>query len=549
MLLDISELEAGKVVEADLCIAGAGAAGVTLARQFLHTTTRVLLLESGGADFEPQTQALADGGNTGLPYYPLSDARLRFFGGTTAIWGGRSAQMDAIDFRRRSWVPHSGWPLRAEEITHWYPQARRTLGLPELPPRETLWSSLGVEPPPFNPARLSTGIWQFDQPPGRFALKNCGDLIQSRNITIITHATVRHIQAESHGERIREVHIASPAGHNGTLRASYFVLAAGGLENPRLLLNANDVHPRGLGNDKDLVGRFFMEHPHARGGRVITRQLWTLLKMFRKARLGGHETAACLRPGDAFQKRHGGLNSSFVLACRQHPHSRQSTPLRLYHTAKHKLSPSRRNRSLWLATKKSVNYLQGFTDPLRPWLLTRLDRRGLYAVIRAEQAPNPDSRVRLGADTDALGMRKIQLDWRTCELDKQGARVAMEALDTELRRLRIGHVELAPWLKEPGKGWEFDPLISAHPIGGFHHMGTTRMADHPARGVVDKNCQVFGLDNLYIAGSSVFPTGGWANPTLTLLALSLRLGDHLAERLAQDAKPARLQANYKDKTA
>jgi len=541
MLLDISELEADKAVEADVCIAGAGAAGVTLARRFLQTGTRVLLLESGGTDFEPQIQALAEGENTGLPYYSLADARLRFFGGTTAIWGGRSAQMDAIDFRRRSWVPHSGWPIQAETLTQWYPKARQALGLPDMPQQEALWTSLGIEPPAFNPDRLSTALWQFDQPPGRFALRNCDDLVKSRNITIITHATVRHIQAEADGERVRQVDIASPGGHSGSVKAHYFVLAAGGLENPRLLLNSDDVHPGGLGNSQDLVGRFFMEHPHARGGRVVTRQLWKLLKMFRKTRVHGQETAACLRPGDALQEERGGLNTSFMLACRQHPDTHLSAPLRLYHTAKHKLSPSRRNRSLWLTTKKSVKYLQGFTDPLRPWLMTRFDRRGLYAVIRAEQAPNPDSRVKLGSDTDALGMRKIQLDWRTCALDKQGARVAMQALDTELRRLKIGHVELSPWLKDAGNDWEFDPLISAHAIGGFHHMGTTRMADHPSRGVVDEHCRVFGLDNLYVAGSSVFPTGGWANPTLTLVALSLRLGDHLIERLARDATPVEVQ--------
>ncbi|MDZ7826949.1 MAG: GMC family oxidoreductase [Gammaproteobacteria bacterium] len=360
---------------------------------------------------------------------------------------------------------------------------------------------------------------------------------------------MRHIQAEPDGGHIRQVDIASPAGFRGTVKARYFVLAAGGLENPRLLLDSSDIHPDGLGNDNDLVGRFFMEHPHARGGRVVTRQIWKLLKMFKKTRIGGVETTACLRPSDALQEQEGGLNSSLALACRPHPDARPSVSAQLYRAAKHKLSPSRHNRNLWLTVKQGSKQLQAVVDPLRPWLLTRLDRRGIYAVIRAEQAPDPASRVMLGSDTDALGMRRIRLDWHTGELDKHGARVAMKALDGELRRLKIGHVELAPWLQEAGNDWEFDPLISAHPIGGFHHMGTTRMADHPSRGVVDPHCRVFGLDNLYIAGSSVSPTGGWANPTLTLLALTLRLGEHLAGRLGRDTTPRTVQTDHRENTA
>jgi choline dehydrogenase-like flavoprotein len=536
VLIDSSEIDRDDTIDCDVCIVGAGAAGITVARRFLPHRARVVLLESGGADFEPHIQALAQGSNEGLPYYDLADSRLRFFGGTTAIWGGRSTPMDDIDFRARPWVPHSGWPLSPGDLAPWYAQARQTLELPDLGPAEAVCAKLGIAAPPFDRDRLRIGFWQFDQQPGRFALERCDDLRRSANVAIITHATVTHIQAARGSGAVLHVEVADPGGQRARVRARYFVLAAGGLENARLMLHAADVQPHGLGNDRDLVGRFFMEHPHARGGRVVTSEPWKLLRWFAVAHwLDGRRVSLCLRPGEAIQEHRQGLNTSFALACRQHPDDALPLAARLYRYARHRLPPSRSNRRLWIALKRNMRRLQTRADPLRPWLQTVLGRRGLYAVLRAEQAPDPASRVRLGEDRDSLGMRRLCLDWRLSELDRHGARVAMEALDAELRRLRLGRLEFAPWLREPGGGWEFDPLISSHPIAGFHHMGTTRMAHHCASGVIDPDCRVFGFDNLYVAGSSVFPTGGWANPTLTLLALSLRLAEHLAGRCERAA--------------
>jgi choline dehydrogenase-like flavoprotein len=150
----------------------------------------------------------------------------------------------------------------------------------------------------------------------------------------------------------------------------------------------------------------------------------------------------------------------------------------------------------------------------------------------AEQAPDPDSRVLLGTDTDVLGMPRARLDWRLGDLDVRSAAGLVDALGRETRRLGLGEVEPAPWLARPGEGWRTDALVSTHPIGGYHHMGTTRMADDPSRGVVDADGRVHGIDNLFVAGSSVFPTGGWANPTLTIIALAMRTADRLVARRA-----------------
>lgn len=538
MHLDLADLEPDASLEADLCVVGAGIAGTVIARSFLGTGVRVALLESGGLDYEPEIQAFAEGENLGFDYYPLANARLRMFGGTTVIWGGRVAMLDEIDFEQRDWIPHSGWPFTRSEIEPWYAHAREVLELSALPLDERLFEHLGVTPPPFDRDAIRIGFWQFDKLIGRFGAERGGDLWRAPNVQVITHATVTHIQATADGRAISHVRVAAPGGRRATVRARRFVLAAGGIDNARLLLASHDVHPRGLGNDRDLVGRFFMEHPHARGGRIRFKRPWSMLKrLLLRHRVGSETVVACLRPGEALQRRAGILNPSFTLGCRQHPEQRMHPVKRVYHAARHELAPTRGNRRLWQAVKRGATWLREASDPLRPWLLDRLDRRGIYAVVRAEQAPNPDSRVLLSAERDALGVPKAALDWRLGEQDKHSVRVLMEAFDRELRRLDLGHVELPEWLLDEGRPWQIDPLISNHPIGGYHHMGTTRMASAPARGVVDAHGRVFGLANLYVAGSSVFPTSGWANPTLTLLALALRQADHLRLQLAREAAP------------
>jgi choline dehydrogenase-like flavoprotein len=315
-----------------------------------------------------------------------------------------------------------------------------------------------------------------------------------------------------------------------------FVLAAGGIENARLLLASRSVMPSGLGNAHDNVGRYFMEHPHARGGRVADAKAWPLLKAFgRRHRVGGRHVAALIAPAPVLQAERSILNSSLTIVARQPERAAPFWGMRAYSAIKHETAPSRAGRALWMATKRAAGLAQRVADPLRPWLLHKAGRLDIALLVRAEQAPDPDSRLTLGAETDALGMPRARLDWRLSEIDVRSVDVLVRTLGGELERLGLGSVVPASWLADPSRAWKTDPLISAHPIGGYHHMGTTRMSDDPRAGVTDARTRVHGIGNFYVAGSSLFPTSGWANPTLTIVALALRTADHVSAALG--AKP------------
>ncbi|MEQ9061881.1 MAG: GMC family oxidoreductase [Gammaproteobacteria bacterium] len=530
MLLDLDDFDADAELDCDVAIVGGGAAGITLARHLAGHGLEVCLAESGGCDFEAATQALAAGPDLGDPYYPLEDSRLRFLGGTTNIWGGRCARFEALDFAPRPWVPGSGWPLELADLEPYYARAAADFALAASAVAADGWrddsaAKFGLDD------GFVTRLWHFDNERERFNLARMDDLRRAGDVRVLLHANLVRIAAAANAASVEALELVSLGGRRARLRARHYVLAAGGIENARLLLASDDVETTGIGNAHDQVGRYFMEHPHGRAGFLGPREGFGLWAAFQRSRdASGAAIAPVLLPSAALQEEAGILNTAFTFKLQRDPALGVGLSKRLYGDLKHGLAPTAGNRRLWHAYRGLRTVVQ--RSVRRP--VERLRHAGglrrVAVMIRAEQAPNPASRVVLAAARDALGVPRAALDWRLCALDKHTVSAMTARLATLLAARGIGRLEPARWLDEPATSWPLDATVGNHPIGGYHHMGTTRMSASPAHGVVDADCRVHGYANLYVAGSSVFATASWANPTLTIVALAHRLGDHLLAR-------------------
>lgn len=525
MLVDLARNPEAANRDFDICVIGAGAAGVNIARALTRAGHQVCLAESGGMDFEERTQKLYHGENVGMPYYDLEEARLRFFGGTVSIWGGRCALLDEIDFAKRDWVPHSGWPITRGDLMPWYRKAHDVFELGEFA-YDDPYRLVGIPDQGFDRARLDTDLWRFDEANERFAAARAKDLVDAPNLTILLHANAVKLAASENGAEIDHVEVRSLDGQSARLKARHYVIACGAIENARLLL-ASDV-----GNRHDQVGRFFMEHPCGRIAKVETDRPFDLWAAYQKRFMKeGPPLAPVLRLADGVQQAEGALNSIVTFKLQRPPEKGVALGNKLYHNLKHSLNPDKTGRKLDHIYRGVRAWFHKAVREKIEAGMANMGMTGLYLIIRGEQAPNPDSRVLLSMARDALGQQRADLSWQLNGQDKHTARVFARVFDEEMRRMGKGSVSACDWIEEPDEQWPVDPTVGNHPIAGYHHMGGTRMSADPKTGVVDADCKVHGLANLHVAGSSVFTTAGWANPTLTIVALALRLADKLDARL------------------
>jgi len=560
MLADARGVPRGAELEADLCVIGGGAAGIALARALTGTPLRIVLLESGGLDFDPRTQALYKGPSVGLPYFPLDAARLRYLGGSTNHWGGVSRPFEEFDFKPHSWIPHSGWPISKADLDPYYPEAEKVIRLPSDDFSAESWDERDSLSPLDLGRRTVPRVAVFvDEEERSFKTDYLSDLKRAANVRAYLHANVTEIDTDEGAKAATRVRVATLDGNQFFVAARNFVLAVGGIENPRLLLASNRQQPRGLGNQHDLVGRFFLEHPRFAAAVVAPTSADLGVGFYEPHRVDGVEIQGYVAFTPEVQRAEGlvdvqvfveptydaryedALASEDVHALRTLAHGggqsigdfgtnlmnvvedlttvREFTipgsPLPVpYPEVLGKLltSPSEIRDDipdlLGDVAAWGYKHITGTAPLERLTLLTRLD-----------PAPNPNSRVTLASTRDALGMPRAELDWRLSPIDRHSAVRAAEILGAAFARDDLGRVRLL--IEDDEHSWPSDLA------GGYHHMGTTRMSDDPRQGVVDRDCRVHGMANLFIAGSSVFATAGSSTPTLTIVALALRLADHL----------------------
>lgn len=492
MLTDARQLPDGHELTADVCIAGAGAAGITLARSLEGTGLKVLLLESGGLAYDEPTQLLYEGRSVGQEYWALHTSRLRFFGGSTNHWTGWCRPLDPIDFEARPGML-GGWPLGYDELLPFYVQAQEDCELSAFDYRAEAWAKrYRTRLIPMDHPAWDTVAWQFS-PPTRFGEKYREELVRSDDHRVLLYANLTEIELGRRGGRVERFLVRCLGGPALSIRANCFVIALGGLENPRLLLASRSMFPEGVGNRHDTVGRYFSDHPHSKVGQLMLSAEHDYTGYTALHRLGE------------------GTNVRFSWALSEEARRTMDMP--------------------GVSVTLDPPGLDAPTDPeavgvgsLMEQVGTRPGKATFGLFLRAEQPPNRHSRLTLDRERDALGMPRIRLDWRIQQPLDHKIREAVRMLALCAGQSSLGRILSFPHAKKkPKDAW---PIL----WGGHHHIGTTRMSEDPRYGVVDRNCKVHDVDNLYVAGSSTFATAGYANPTLTICALARRLGYHLKER-------------------
>lgn len=522
MIIDAQDPAAGIPGAADVCIIGAGAAGIALALELGSRGRRVLLVEAGGTRFDATSQRLFEGEATGDPFPPLRDTRLGALGGTTEVWAGHCRPLEARDFGGSD--GRVGWPFGPEALDPWYRRAQAFLGLTVLDFDTDAWASrLRLDPILRDDAVVRTWIFQISAL--RAGRHYRGQLEASRDIEVLLHAPVLRLHLAESGTRVERAAVRTLRGRGFDLRARCFVLAAGGIENARLLLLSADVPAQAPGNARGLVGRFFTDHAFADPGYLEAAGHGLRLDGYLPQR-AAHGAGTCSIRGaltldPAVLDREQLQNGALLFYPRYASHEVFATrEVREFLEAIAKLtgkavpggSGTHLARALRAPRHVAVAILRKLVvanGPARRWWL-----RAMF-----ETESRFDNRVTLGSQCDTLGRPCARIEWRLSDRDIHSMRRFMSLMDDAFRRHRLGRI--VPAFTDDDASWR------AAIIGGKHHMGTTRMHRDPVLGVVDENARVHGTTNLFVAGSSVFPAGGLVNPTLTLVALALRLADHI----------------------
>jgi hypothetical protein len=548
MIIDARSLPDKEKIESDVCIVGSGLAGITLASEFVGRNFKVCILESGGLKADPQTQSMASGENVGHPYFNLDTACARFMGGSVNRWllplgdfrlGARMRPFDASDFEERNWVPYSGWPFKRSDLSTFYERAQSFLKIAPASYDVKDWESPGKRRLDL-PRDIETVIFKFGDRETVLG-DHLKSVTEAANTVTFLYANVIEIELDDTGRSAAQITAACPNGATFSVSAKIHILATNGIETPRLLLSSKKVQKSGVGNQNDLVGRFFMEHPHSTSGVLIPNGVGVFEKTGlynRVHRVNGVPILGKLTLSDELVRKERLLNYVAELVPREIPFSALGD---LFYPPKPSAAV-RSFRSLRAAMEqKSLpdnlgehgrNILHGIDDVLLTVIrniqrkcLRNFDKRTIKVfrlVNMSEQAPNPLSRITLSPNKDRFGKNLVQLDWRLSPIDLLSVRRSQEIMGQALREAGWGrlYVELN----------EDTPPQTI--TGGWHQMGTTRMHRDPKRGVLDENSKVHGIGNLFVAGPSVFPTSGYANPALTIVALCLRLADHVKKILA-----------------
>jgi len=538
--------------EADLCIVGGGAAAIAVALEYMKSGRQIILLPGGGPN---QTAAGIDlyrgKVSPAGSHEPLEENRLRMWGGTTTVWGGRCVPFDPVDFESRPWMPDSGWPISLHEIENYISRASELseAGQADFDARSVFPKTQAEILRTFDDEDFATWPLERWSIPTDYCKRYKPELESASNVRVLLHAHAVHLQMDPGGKTLQSVNAACTPGRVFQIKTRNTVLACGALENARLLLASRDVLPAGIGNGRDLVGRFYQSHRFGvcgyamlkdpskdfvydfekdASGVYCRRRFWLTPEAQEKHQVG-NVVGFFFRNVSGSSEHRNALVSTVLLAKMIFGGARKG-PRRLFHILKDQRRELVTHLSIILKDGPgifrqvaAIAYTRYFQKRRLPMVLPPKKTNRFPLFYQTEHAPHRDSRVLLDESSlDDFGMPRLEARIKFMEIDFRTVTTFISLFKERLEKSGLGTFHLSDDEKE----------FLAHPErqefnSNSHNIGTTRMSVAPASGVVDVNCRVHGVDNLYVAGSSVFPTSSHANPTLMIIALALRLADHL----------------------
>jgi choline dehydrogenase-like flavoprotein/aryl-alcohol dehydrogenase-like predicted oxidoreductase len=519
MLHDFDDPQTALPARVDVCVIGAGAAGILLATELARGGLQVVLLEGGGLRQEARSQGIYLSEVVGQSHRGVHEGRFRTYGGSTTQWGGQILELEEQDFQPRAHVAGSGWPFAKAELTDCYERALRFEGLRRVEREdERVWEGLGVAPPDLGPELVQAlSRWC---PERNFAVLHGAELARLPRLDVYTHASVVALELNEAKSRVEAVGVRGFSGRAARLAADRFILCLGGIESTRLLLQ-----PLAAGTApwqaNGLLGRFYQDHIALNGIALRDMRPAEPWRRFGYVTLRGFRYHNKLKLAAQQQRALQTLNVAGTIG----PDVAARPALDLAEALlRQVLRESRRPTAAeWAATALQLprmavaRGLQRLFGEARPW-------RQMALTVHCEQSPQGASRITLGDERDALGMLRTRLDWRISGEELHSLRAYLHVAQAALARAGVGRVE------PPAGFFTDDALVRSLCVDSNHHMGGVRMAAAPSEGIVDAELRLHGVANAYVCSSAVFPSSGFSNPTHTLLALAMRLADHVLGR-------------------
>lgn len=517
--------------DCDICIVGGGAVGLALAVTLADAGGDVLVLEGGGETLESRSQTLQQGGSVGRPFPNIGQGRYRVLGGTTTFWGGQVLPIDDSVTSGRDWLGHAAWPLQPRELHPYFQRAYALLGLDVDLEDESVWGRLGIARPDFgNSVEMMLTHWVKVRNFTKLFGKKLGAPTGPR---VLTHANVVAIRLRDDRKSVRSAVIRSLTGKTAEVTARRFVLAAGTLEIARLLLLPLADGSAATWSDSPHLGRPLIDHLDVTAGEVKVIDHRRFHALFDSILVGGHRYYPKLRLSPGVQRQEGLVDAAALFLYRSRYTEHMDYLKMFVRSLREGGLPIKMRTGDHEGGHTSILALPGHVFAVASASLPLLvryfrDRRSfkpndaeVSLRVSCEQLPTDRSCIRLGQQTDALGLCRLEVDWQIDGRELRTIRRFALLIKEQLETRGLAEVTLDPRLLD------LDPTFIDEMSDAIHQMGCTRMAATAADGFVDPDLKVFGVDNLFLAGATVFPDAGAANPTFTAIALALRLGDHL----------------------